>query len=49
MSEVEKLCDRVVIIYKGQFVVIGIIDEIKKRFFGVSFEDIFIRLVGDNK
>ncbi|WAM33778.1 ABC transporter ATP-binding protein [Caldicellulosiruptor morganii] len=48
MSEVEKLCDRVAIIHKGQLVAIGTIDEIKQRFSGSSFEDAFIRLVGDN-
>jgi len=49
MSEVEKLCDRVAIIHKGKLVAIGTIDEIKQRFSGASFEDVFIRLVGDNR
>lgn len=49
MSEVEKLCDRVAIIHKGILVTIGTIDEIKQRFKGDRFEDIFVRLVGDNR
>ncbi|AZT91490.1 ATP-binding cassette domain-containing protein [Caldicellulosiruptor changbaiensis] len=49
MSEVEKLCDRVAIIHKGSLMAIGTIDEIKQRFSGASFEDVFIRLVGDNR
>jgi len=49
MSEVEKLCDRVAIIHKGILVAIGTIDEIKQRFKGDRFEDIFVRLVGDNR
>ncbi|ADQ45049.1 ABC transporter related protein [Caldicellulosiruptor kronotskyensis 2002] len=49
MSEVEKLCDRVVIIHKGKLVALGSIDEIKQRFSGHSFEDVFLRLVGEER
>ncbi|HHV30595.1 MAG TPA: ATP-binding cassette domain-containing protein [Clostridium sp.] len=47
MSEVEKLCDRVGIIHKGNLVEVGNIDEIKSRYGNQSLEDIFIKLVGD--
>lgn len=49
MSEVEKLCDRVAIIHKGKLVALGTIDEIKQRFSGNNFEDVFLRLVGEEK
>jgi len=49
MSEVEKLCDRVAIIHKGKLVAIGTIEEIKQRFSGASFEDVFLRLVGGER
>lgn len=49
MNEVEKLCDRVAIIHKGKLVALGTIDEIKHRFTGASFEEVFLRLVGDER
>ncbi len=49
MSEVEKLCDRIAIIHKGKMVAIGTIDELKQKYGCDSLEDVFIRLVGDNK
>ncbi len=49
MSEVEKLCDRIAIIHKGKMVAIGTIDELKQKHGCESLEDVFVRLVGDNK
>lgn len=46
MSEVEKLCDRIVIISKGRIVETGTVEELKKRYDHNDMEDIFMRLVG---
>ena len=46
MSEVEKLCDRIGIIHKGNLVAVGTIDEIISKCKGDTPEDIFMELVG---
>lgn len=46
MQEVEKLCDRVVIIHKGEIVESGTVEELKKSYQTSDLEKIFIRLVG---
>lgn len=46
MSEVEKLCDRIAIIHKGELVEKGNIEELKKKYSCNDLEEIFIRLVG---
>lgn len=46
MQEVEKLCDRVVIIHKGEIVESGTVEELKKAYQTSDLEKIFIRLVG---
>ncbi|MCX8128534.1 MAG: ATP-binding cassette domain-containing protein [Clostridia bacterium] len=47
MNEVEKLCDRIGIIHKGNLLDTGTIDEFKKKYNDDDLEEIFIRLVGD--
>ncbi len=47
MSEVEKLCDRIAIIHKGELIEKGKIDDIKEKYGSNDIEEIFIRLVGD--
>lgn len=47
MSEVEKLCDRIGIIHKGNLIDTGTIHEFKEKYGSEQLEDIFIRLVGD--
>lgn len=47
MSEVEKLCDRIGIIHKGNLVETGTIEEISARYNGESLENIFVRLAGE--
>ncbi|MCL6589757.1 MAG: ATP-binding cassette domain-containing protein [Firmicutes bacterium] len=49
MSEVEKLCDRVGIIHRGQLVDIGTIQDFKKKYQHENLEEIFVRLVGELK
>jgi len=48
MSEVERLCDRIVIIHKGKILEEGTVDVIKSRYKNDNMEDIFMQLVGDN-
>lgn len=49
MSEVEKLCDRIIIIHKGQIVTDGTIPELKERFNNNNLEEVFMGLVGDKQ
>ena len=49
MKEVEKLCDRVVIINKGKFIEEGTIAELKKKYNNDDLEDVFVSLIGGNK
>lgn len=46
MQEVEKLCDRIIIIHKGRIVEKGTVKELKDKY-GEDLERVFIRLVGD--
>lgn len=46
MSEVEKLCDRIAIINKGELVEKGELEGLKSKYSCDNLEDIFIRLVG---
>lgn len=48
MSEVEKLCDRVVIIHKGKLVEEGTIEALEKKYNNGSLEEVFIKLIGGN-
>ncbi|MBK1811765.1 ATP-binding cassette domain-containing protein [Clostridium sp. YIM B02505] len=49
MREVEKLCDRVVIINKGQLVEEGTIEELKKKYNNDDLEEVFVDLIGGEK
>lgn len=46
MSEVEKLCDRIGIIHKGNLLDVGTLDEFRTKYNHDNIEEIFIRLVG---
>ncbi len=48
MNEVEKLCDRIVIISKGKIVEEGTANSLKHKYNNDNLEDIFMRLVGDH-
>lgn len=48
MEEVEKLCDEVGIIHKGSIVEVSKLENLKDKYSGLSLEDIFVKLVGDN-
>ncbi|MFL0269141.1 ATP-binding cassette domain-containing protein [Candidatus Clostridium radicumherbarum] len=47
MSEVEKLCDRIVIIHKGKIFEEGTVEDFKRKYNNENMEDIFMQLVGD--
>jgi sodium transport system ATP-binding protein len=47
MDEVEKLCDRIIIIHKGKMVEQGTINELKEKYNSDDMEQIFMNLVGD--
>lgn len=48
MSEVEALCDRIAIIYQGQICAIGTLEELRERTGKRAFEDVFLRLIGED-
>ncbi|QAA30611.1 ABC transporter ATP-binding protein [Clostridium manihotivorum] len=49
MSEVERLCDRVVIINKGELIEEGTIEELKKKHNNNDLEEVFVDLIGGEK
>ncbi|MFL0248395.1 ATP-binding cassette domain-containing protein [Candidatus Clostridium stratigraminis] len=48
MAEVEKLCDRIVIIHKGKIFEEGTVEDFKRKYNNENMEDIFMQLVGDS-
>ena len=49
MAEVEKLCDRVIIIHKGKLVEQGRISELKEKYNTEDLEEVFVSLIGGDK
>ncbi|AKM79973.1 MAG: putative ABC transporter protein, ATP biding [Candidatus Saccharibacteria bacterium GW2011_GWC2_44_17] len=47
MEEVERLCDRIILLKDGTSYAYGTIAEVKRRFNGMSLDDIFIKVYGD--
>ncbi|BAH07710.1 ATP-binding cassette domain-containing protein [Clostridium kluyveri] len=48
MTEVEKLCDRIIIIQKGRLIEEGTIEQLKKKYDNYNLEEVFIKLIGGN-
>ncbi|HOC07006.1 MAG TPA: ATP-binding cassette domain-containing protein [Bacillota bacterium] len=48
MAEVEKLCDRLVIINKGRIVEDGTVSELKAKYRNDNLEDVFVQLAGES-
>lgn len=48
MDEVEKLCDRALLLKDGVARAYGTIDEIRKEFGGKSLDEIFVNIYGEN-
>jgi sodium transport system ATP-binding protein len=46
MYEIEKLCDRLIIIHKGVFMDSGSVDELKAKYQKDSLEEVFIHVIG---
>lgn len=49
MQEVAALCDRIVIIAKGQVVAAGTADELRARFDEANLEDAFVKAIGSEE
>ena len=49
MSEVEKLCDRIVIIHRGKIAAEGTIPELKDHFKNDNLEEVFVGLAGGER
>ena len=49
MAEVEKLCDRVIIIHKGKLVEQGRINELKEKYNTEDLEEVIVSLIGGDK
>jgi ABC-2 type transport system ATP-binding protein len=47
MEEVERLCDRIILLKNGQASAYGTIPDIKKKYKGASLDDIFVKIYGD--
>ncbi len=47
MEEVERLCDRIILLKDGKAHAYGTIAEVKKKFDGKSLDDIFLKVYGD--
>lgn len=48
MPEVERLCDRIVIIHKGKIVEEGTIKHLKEKYNNDDLEEVFMLLIGDS-
>ncbi|MFV0393825.1 MAG: ATP-binding cassette domain-containing protein [Coprobacillaceae bacterium] len=46
MYEIEKLCDRLIIIHKGEFIDSGSVEELKLKYGKETLEEVFINLIG---
>ena len=47
MSEVEALCDRLAVIYQGRVAAVGTLDELRAQTGETAFENVFLRLIGE--
>lgn len=47
MEEVERLCDRIVLLKDGKSYAYGTIADVKKKFGGKSLDEIFLKVYGD--
>lgn len=46
MDEVERLCDRIILLKKGKAAAYGLVKDVKKKFGGKSLDDIFVEIYG---
>jgi ABC-2 type transport system ATP-binding protein len=48
MLEVEYLCSRVGILYRGRLLAEGSVEELKSRVGGVNLEEVFVKIKGES-
>ena len=46
MYEVEKLCDRVIMMHKGKVIESGTLDEVREKYNNPDLEEVFVSLIG---
>lgn len=49
MEEVERLCDRIILLKNGKAEAYGKVSDIKKQYGGASLDDIFVQVYGEEK
>lgn len=49
MEEVERLCDRIILLKDGKAAAYGTVKDVKKKFGGRSLDDIFVKIYGDEE
>jgi ABC-type Na+ transport system ATPase subunit NatA len=49
MFEVDSLCDRIALVYKGKIIATGTPDEIKSKWGMSSLEEVFVHLVENSE
>lgn len=49
MEEVERLCDRIILLKDGKAAAYGTVKDVKKKFGGASLDDIFIKVYGSKE
>jgi ABC-2 type transport system ATP-binding protein len=49
MEEVERLCDRIILLKDGKAAAYGTVKDVRKAHGGKSLDDIFIKIYGDNE
>lgn len=49
MEEVERLCDRIILLKDGKAAAYGTVKDVKKKFGGRSLDDIFIKIYGEDE
>jgi sodium transport system ATP-binding protein len=47
MSEVEALCDRIAVIYQGKLAAVGTLEELRRQTGEMAFENVFLKLIGE--
>lgn len=47
MEEVERLCDRIILLKNGKASAYGTVKDVKRKFKGASLDDIFVKIYGD--
>jgi sodium transport system ATP-binding protein len=49
MSEVEALCDRIAVVYQGKIAAIGTLDQLREQTGKTAFENVFLKLIGEEE